>query len=346
MLRTCQALSLAVAVCLLALVAPASASTTSTTFVTTTTSSTTVETTSTSTTVLVTTTSTTEPSTTSTSVSTTTSTSSSSTTTTSTSTTSTTSTSLQVCDCGAIPFMASRVAKLAGGSTVNADLGVNDSFGSVTLAPGATMANGTTLRADRVKLASGSSVSYVHANELLQSAGSTIGGGVITGPLTLPLRTPYCALPILACGTGTLHVDETEAQLDSGNYGSVIIGDGATLVLDDDGPYRFCEVRIANGGTMLFTHQVEVDVTGNVIVGTDSSIRTGGGAPLRLRVGGTKVLLGRNALITAAITAPHAKVKVKKDSVIEGCVCARVVKAAKDATLSCAGDSPSGAFLD
>jgi len=47
------------------------------------------------------------------------------------------------------------------------------------------------------------------------------------------------------------------------------------------------------------------------------------------------------------VTAPNAKAKVKASSEIHGCICARAIKTAKGATLSCAGDaSPSGAFLD
>jgi hypothetical protein len=188
-------------------------------------------------------------------------------------------------------------------------------------------------------------VDDVRANELLASLGSTIAGTFST-PLTLPLRAPFCELPVQACGTGDIVVTDTQTHLGSGDYGRVTLGDGAVLHLEDDGPYRFCEIRIANGATMLFTHQVTVDVTGNVLVGTGSSIRTGGGAPIVLRVGGRKVLLGREALVTASITAPDAKVKVKRGSVVEGCVCGRVIKTAKEASLACAGDSPSGAFLD
>jgi len=289
------------------------------------------------------------PTTTSTSSSTTTSTSSStsSTTSTSTSTTSTTSTSLQVCDCDDLPFFAEVAAKLSSGTTVNADLGVNETSGVAILAPQATMANGTTLFADRVKLAAGSDVFDVRTNSLNAASVDSIHGTV--GPVPLPLRAPFCQLPVQACGSGDIQVTGiiTELTLPAGSYGRVTVGEGALLHLDDNAPYGFCELRIANGGEVLAKHQITIDVTGNVRVGTGSKLHTSGGAPLRLRVGGRKVLFGRDALITAALTAPDAKAKVKTLSVVHGCMCARVIKTAKGATLSCAGDaSPSGAFLD
>lgn len=320
---------------------------TSTSVTTTTSTSTTVVTTTTSTTsttlATTTTTSTTVTTSTSTSSSTTTSTSTSSSTTTSTSTTSTTSTSIQVCQCDDLPFFAEFTAKLAPDSTVSADLGVNESNGIAVLATGATMEVGTTLFADRVRMSAGANVYNVRANDLQAPPGG-IGGTV--GPVALPLRAPFCPLPALSCGTGDLLVSGTSVELPAGDYGDITVAVGATLRLVENGTYRFCELRIANGGTLLATHQVTIEVVGNVIVGTNSGLRTSGRSPLVLRVGGSKVLLGRDALVTAAVTAPNAKAKVKNNSRLEGCICAEILKVAKQGSLACTGDSPSGAFID
>jgi len=242
--------------------------------------------------------------------------------------------------------MAEFAVTLSSGATVNADLGVNETMGVATLAPEATMANGTTLFAERVKLAVGADVFNVRTNSL--SVASTEGIHGTVGPVALPLKAPFCSMPSLTCGTGDVTVaGVTELTLPAGSYGRVIIGKGATLYLPDNAPYNFCELRISNAGSVVATHQITLEVTGNVLVGTGSALRTGGGAPLILRVGGPKLLLGRDAIVTAAITAPNAKGKVKSSSSFSGCMCARVVKAAKDATLTCAGDtSPSGAFVD
>lgn len=245
--------------------------------------------------------------------------------------------------------MAESAAKLASGTTVTADLGVNETTGVAILSPGATMTAGTTLYAERVKLAAGSSVFDVRTN-VISGATSGIAGTVET--VALPLVAPFCQLdpPQSPCGTGDVEVSGniTELWLDADNYGRVSVGEGAVLYLDDDAPYGFCELRIANRGKVLVKHQVTIDVTGNLIVGTESELRTGGYAPLRLRVGGSKLLLGRDAVVTAAITAPNAKAKVKQASELKGCLCARIIKAAQDATLECGGDvsSPSPAFVD
>jgi hypothetical protein len=251
-----------------------------------------------------------------------------------------------VCQCNDLPFLAETTAILAPATTMTADLAVNRVFGIAKLSPTATMTNGTTLTADRVWLAAGASVYDVRTNVLI--AGSTSGiGGTVT-PVSLPLRTPHCTLPALTCGTGSVLVtgNITELELPAGDYGTVQVGEGALLRLEENGVYRFCELKIDSGGSLLAKHQITIEVPGNVFVGSNSSIRTSGLAPLILRVGGTKVLLGRDALITAAITAPNAKVKVKQRSAIEGCVCARIIKAGEGANLDCTGDSPSGAFLD
>ena len=118
---------------------------------------------------------------------------------------------------------------------------------------------------------------------------------------------------------------------------------GAPFVPEEDGkrgPLKLIDELKAKG------HQVAY--VGDV-VGTGSSLHTSGSAPFVLRIGGAKVLLGREALVTAAIVAPNAKAKVKTLSVVQGCICSGIIKTAKGATLECAGDepgSPSGAFLD
>jgi hypothetical protein len=242
--------------------------------------------------------------------------------------------------------MAELAIKLSSGATVNNDAGVNETQGVAILAPEATMANGTTLYADRVKLAQGADVYNVRTNSLKVASTDGIHGSV--GTVALPLKAPFCQQPSLTCGTGDVTVaGQAELTLPAGDYGRVSIGAGGTLHLPDDAPYRFCELRIANYGSVLATHQITIEVPGNVLVGTRSALRTSGGAPLVLRVGGSKLLLGREAVVTAAITAPNAKGKVKSDSAFSGCMCARVMKAAKNASLTCAGDgSPSGAFVD
>jgi hypothetical protein len=218
---------------------------------------------------------------------------------------------------------------------VSSDLGVNQANGLAVISTRARMEVGTTLYADRVRMATGASVWDVRANDLQAPPGG-IGGTV--GPVALPLQAPFCQLPLLTCGTGDLLVSGTNVTLAAGDYGSVTIGVGATLRLTDNAPYRFCDLTIAKGGTLLSTHQVTIDVVGNLIVGTDSGLRTTSRSPLVLNVGGPKVLLGRDVLVTAAITAPNAKAKVKNNSRLEGCMCAPTIKVAKEGSLVCAGD--------
>jgi hypothetical protein len=224
------------------------------------------------------------------------------------------------------------------------DLAVNESNGIAVLSTRASMEPGTTLTAEHVRISTGASAWDVRTNDL-QAPPSSIGGTVSAA--SLPLRAPFCPLvPAPTCGTGDLLVSGTSTQLPAGTYGTITVGVGATLSLPDNGTYRFCELKVASGGTVLATHQVTIEVVGNVLVGTDSGLRTTSRSPLRLRVGGTKVLLGRDALVTASIIAPNAKMKIKNNSRLEGCLCAESLKVAKMGSLECAGDSPSAAFVD
>ena len=64
------------------------------------------------------------------------------------------------------------------------------------------------------------------------------------------------------------------------------------------------------------------------------------GRTRRIHLGASVIVLPyRNALVTAAIMAPNAKGKVKAESHLQGCMCANFLKAARDARLTCTGDS-------
>lgn len=241
-----------------------------------------------------------------------------------------------------------RMAKLSPGAEVTHDLGVNELGGKAILASGSSMKEG--LFADRAKLSAGVEVQSLWANDL----NIAVAGDVeeyIDGELDLPLRETPCSLPDLPlCNeSAEFELVETDSTLEGELHGRVSIGKGAKLTIDEPGHYRFCELRLANGGELESKHQVTIDIVGNLIVGTESNIVTSGGAPLILRVGGSKLLLGRDARVTAAITAPNAKVKVKSRASLEGCLCAESVKLAAEADMTCTGDdggSPNGAFLD
>jgi hypothetical protein len=258
---------------------------------------------------------------------------------TTTTSTSTTTTTIQVCECtDNIPFIARNSAGLAAGTFVNASLGVNSPVGLLRIAADAFLADGTTVSASRMKIADRASV-YNVATNLLFSAPTTVIRGT-TGPVTLPLLEPFCSLPPLGCGSGNLEVsgDESDVTLNAGDYGEVRVGAGGTLRLVDDGLYRFCELTLLDGATLLSNHQVTIDVLRGVIVGTGGSIRTVSGAPLVMNVGGAKLRIGKGARVDAAIVAPAARAKMKQSGTLNGCLCAALIKTAPNADLICVGD--------
>jgi hypothetical protein len=224
---------------------------------------------------------------------------------------------------------------------VNGPLRSKFKFGKNT-----TMADGTSVTADTVKIGSGSSVDDVFTNNLRPSFDATIRGTV--SPVTLPVIDPFCTLPEFTCGTEDVIVPigATQLGLAPGAYGRLNVGDGATLLLPELGTYTFCSIKIGRFAQVKSPQQITINVTGKFQMGQASFLGTTTGAPLILNSSGPLIRVSQDAVLNAAVTAPFAKFKIQRDGTLRGCLCSERFSTDKHVTLLCEGGSPSGAFVD
>jgi hypothetical protein len=203
------------------------------------------------------------------------------------------------------------------------------------------MADGTTLYADRVKLADHASVYNLRTN-FLSTGPTTQIRGAGDALDTLPLTPSLCPLvPAPTCGAGDLQVTTGTSEsvdLPPGDYGDVRVGIGSRLRLTGVGIFRFCTLALWSDADLIADQQVTIEVAGGVNIGSRAKIHTASGMPLVLNVGGAKFRIGSEAQVDAAITAPGARVKVKQYGKINGCLCAGLLKTALNTDLVCVGD--------
>ena len=330
-----------------------SSSSSSTTSSTSSTTSTSVSTSSSSTTSTAPTTSTTSSSTsssTTTSTSVTTSTTSTTTsipTTTSTSSTSTTSTTVphQVCNCDDVAFLVNRRGKFNNDGLIDGNIGANDPFGLIRFGKNTFMEDGTSVRATTVKIGDGSSVWDAFATQLGLGNGATVRNQ--TGPVTLPLVDPFCALEPIACSDDDLVVQPGDpvTPLAPGVYGKLRIRNDGVLRLEPDGEYTFCDVKMGRASVLSGPTRATIAIERRIKIGAGSFVGTDDDTLLTLDVAGSKVRISQGAVVEAAITVPDGKFKIQRDGTLIGCFCADLSTTDKHVTLTCQA-SPGGAFID
>lgn len=209
------------------------------------------------------------------------------------------------------------------------------------------MPDGTSISAELVKIGSGSSIDTVFTNRLRPSVEAEIRGEVL--PLgELPVLNPFCTVPEFQCGTEDVVVPASTTQLGlaPGNYGDLLVGDGATLRLTEFGTYTFCSIKIGSFARVEATQQVTINLAGKFQMRQGSFFGTTIGAPLILYSSGNLIRVSQAAVLNAAITAPYAKFKIQRRGELRGCLCSQKFTTDKVVTLICEGGSPSGAFLD
>lgn len=263
---------------------------------------------------------------------------------TTTASTSTTTTTIPVCSCSeGVPFFIGNKASFGTGTEVlSGSVAINSDIGFLKFSTYGYMSDGTTVTANRLKLANHASVFQISTNSLTTGPTVQIRGGAIASPV-LPLSPSFCAFsgPPPSCGSGDLDVSNGPGFptfLSPGNYGNVRVGAGSELHLRDIGRFGFCSLTLWDGAALVSDQQVTIDVVGNVAIGAGASITTASGAPLILNVAGTKVNVAGDGQIDAAITAPNARVKLKQYARINGCLCSLLIKTAANTDLACIGD--------
>ncbi len=285
------------------------------------------------------TTTTTSTSTSTTKKPTTTTSSSTTTTTKPTTTTTTTSTSTTtlpvVCTCPGVPFLVGRDVRINNDADVRASLGANGFGGRVRFGKNVVMADGTRVIGDTVQLGNASSVDQVLANTLLQGQFVTIRGGRGTPPL--PLATPFCPIPPIACGGIDVEVKtgETLGPLAPGTYGRLHLLNAAAITLAP-GSFTFCDIKMGRNATLTTQGVAVVDVERTVIIGTASRVGPDvGDTPVVMNVAGKKVRVSQSAVANVAFFAPFAHISFGRDSDLLGCFCTDRAKSDKHITLEC-----------
>jgi hypothetical protein len=258
-------------------------------------------------------------------------------TTTTTTTTSTTSTTIPtVCNCAGTPFLAARDVRLNNDADIRASVGANDDDGRVRLGKAVIMPDGTSITGDTVILGNGASVFQVFANTLQVGSGADIRGG--TGTPTLPILSPFCTLPAIACGSNDVIVppNQSVGPLAPGVYGLLHVLNGASVTLAP-GDFTFCDLRTGRDSKVTALGKTVIDVERDVIVGTDSFLGPASGTePIRVTAGGRMVRLTQSAEANVSFVAPDARISFGRDAHLIGCFCTERAKSDKHITLECA----------
>jgi hypothetical protein len=257
-----------------------------------------------------------------------------STTTTST-TTVTTTTTTTLCVCSDVPFLTRGDGKIGNSGQVLGTLAANDPGSHLNIGKQVFMADGTAVIADSVRVGEQSSVFRALGNTLQISQSATVRDG--TGPATLPVVQPFCALGPPACGGPDVRVNtfEKSGPLAPGSYGIVRIQNTGMLALAA-GTFDFCQLQMGRGSVLSTEGAVTINVQNIVRVGNNTSVLPVPPAPpVVLNVAGKLIRFGQAAHVQAAITAPNAQMSLGRSSVFLGTFCVDSLRDDKSITLGC-----------
>jgi len=248
------------------------------------------------------------------------------------------------CDCQRPAFFVNRQGKFNNNATIDGDIGANALNGKIKTGREVTMAAGTTISGNVVRIGRGSIVENLAGNNVLVHPEATVNGTI--GPVSLPLEDPFCPIGPFSCGGPDIEVAEgATLALAPGSYDKLIVRNGGHLELDAGGTYNFCNVKVGRIASIFAPDVVRINVASRIKVAPESSITTGTGDPILLNVVGRTVRFSQDNIIQASIIAPNAKVKFQRRTTFTGCFCADANASDKTVALICPS-SPSGAFLD
>jgi hypothetical protein len=222
---------------------------------------------------------------------------------------------------------------------VDGSLGVNAPVtGLLRFGKRVFMTDGTTAGGEQIRMGDATSVHDVLATSLFRPPTAVVRGAYQI--IATPLRSPFCELPAFTCtaGNDVTVPDYGAMALAPGSYGSLVVGNGATLTLDPNAVYDFCSVRVGRGALVESSDRTTIQVVDDVTIGAGSRLWTPptlNDLPLVLTVGGLKVRVSQSAIVEAAITAPYAKLKIQRAGQIYGCFCTDRLTTDKEVLLEC-----------
>ena len=240
----------------------------------------------------------------------------------------------------------------SGDMLVNRDAAPSDPGVEFSAGVGVRAPSGYDIKADRVKIGSGSTIgSDVYYNQLTNA-------GTITGTLNTPLSLPVDVFPpfettsssVMSASPVWVPLLLNGGTLPPGNYGFVKLGYKSRLTLAG-GSYHFRSLRLDDGAKLYFAGTTRlhvrygVDMDDNALVGPVS----GGSvtaADLTVFVQGTDpecghsyvVHIDEDASISGTFYAPNGTVRLEEDARATGALLARSVRLGKrvQATLASA----------
>ncbi|MCP5054649.1 MAG: hypothetical protein GY940_46220 [bacterium] len=224
----------------------------------------------------------------------------------------------------------------------------------VTIGQSVTVADGSVIYGDSVKIKSGASVDEVHYNNLDNNG--TIRGTEVS-PLALPLEASFPSYPTPAPGTGTIDIAKNDTlTLAPGSYGEIIVRANATLILTG-GTYHLENLALGdNNSSVKFEGAGEVIINSRFEPGSSAYIGPADGSgisadDIRININGTNgggggpsaspkvAVIGYNNQVTAHIYAPNGTIWVKSGSIVEGSLIGKDVLVGSNVEISLPTDN-------
>ena len=201
-------------------------------------------------------------------------------------------------------------------------------------------AAGSSVIAGDVRLNRRSHCGQLFANNARGTAPGCSSPVSFSGPIVASVLEA-CAYPLLPPNCNSL-VPIVVARgdtrvLDPGRYGRLTVGARATLTLTGGGRYDFCDVRTGRGGVLEIQSPTEIDVAGNLRLGT---VRYTGAVPpaadpavfqsaspfdVRFFTSSTRVFLTGDAVLRH-LCAPIATLSAQRGATLTGSFAARVIR--------------------
>ena len=111
--------------------------------------------------------------------------------------------------------------------------------------------------------------------------------------------------------------------------------DGASITLST-GQFTFCDVKTGRGSRITTLGPATLNVAGNVVIGTASTLAPAQGTdPVLVNATGRYVRVSDSASANAAFVAPNARITFGRGAKLLGCFCAARANSDKRIDLEC-----------
>ena len=218
-----------------------------------------------------------------------------------------------------------------GALVVGGDVGVVHPSGVLTIRGNVLLPSGSEATADLVRLSAGARVGRLFANmTTLPPDASTARGGPFRFTPPLAVLDALPSFPPFTAGTNPIGVPALGTLvLQPGSYGTVVVGQGGTLVLrglspgSGAGTYHIQSLRLGASARAIAYNPVVIDVVDRVLLGRSarlgpSTVVNMIAGDVQLDVGGRIFRLSRTSSVAAHVRAPYAKAMLGRGTFFTG----------------------------